>query len=516
MLNQIENVENFGSLANDFFVNAPFGIIITSSDFIIYDANELFCQILGVKSKDIKDKSLKLFSANKEIFLGIQKCLLCYKDNYTYNHKPLKGKMRFACLDKYSLLCNVSISFIVKSNACVRIIWFIEEVSFSDYEIIDKSFQDFFECFFYDDPMISIVVNPIDGKIINVNPSAVEFYGYSRELIRSMHIWEIDVHGKKKVQEQMESLCKIRQRNFHSRHRLFSGLERDVYVYSGVITLSGGVLLLLHVVDDTDRINSEVIIRRQTEDLQRSNSELEQFSYVASHDLRQPLRVVFGYISLLEELCNRIYCNNLKNIDDDLYKEYNEYMFFIKNAVERMDRLIVDILDYSRIGRRQNIVDIFSLYDIICEAVFDLNPLIQETKAVISIQDNMPNIQCHKLEIVRLFQNLIENAIKYRHPDRVSIITISSYGDIDKYVVCVEDNGIGIESCHFDRIFGIFQRLHNYSEYNGTGIGLAICKKIIEHHKGKIWVESTPGIGAKFLFTLSRIGKRSPAPTLLC
>jgi nitrogen-specific signal transduction histidine kinase len=235
-------------------------------------------------------------------------------------------------------------------------------------------------------------------------------------------------------------------------------------------------------------------------ELARSNAELEQFAYVASHDLREPLRQISSFVTLLE-----------RRYGDALDGEAREFIAFASDGARRMDRLILDLLDYSRIGRHERPRIPQALADVVAEAQANLGIVIQDCAARIEVVGDLPTVSGDHTELVRLFQNLIGNAIKYREPSRPPVVTISARRDGQVLVVEVADNGIGIAREHFDRIFRIFQRLHSYGQYEGTGIGLAACRKIAEHHGGRIWLESEPGRGSRFFVALpSGMGGKRP------
>ena len=233
--------------------------------------------------------------------------------------------------------------------------------------------------------------------------------------------------------------------------------------------------------------------RKYEEDLRQSNEDLERFAYVASHDLREPLRMVTNYLALLE-----------RRLGKDLDKDCHDFIGFAIDGAKRMNQLILDLLEYSRIGHTGGESERQNLSVMAEQAATDLHFVIEEAKGKIEIA-NLPKIWGNNSELTRLFQNLIGNALKYRSPDRPPMIRISAAQDGPNWIVSVSDNGIGIEPEYFEKIFGVFQRLHGRGEYDGTGIGLANCKKIVEHHGGRIWVESQPGEGSTFLFTLPKI-----------
>jgi len=239
-------------------------------------------------------------------------------------------------------------------------------------------------------------------------------------------------------------------------------------------------------------LQAEKLVETNAE-LARSNAELEQFAYVASHDLREPLRMITSYLSLIE-----------RRHHDSLDAEGRQFLGFARDGARRMDGLIVDLLEYSRIDRRGEPIVPMPLHDAIDLALHHLSPAIQASGAEIVCAPVPPDLLIlgDRPQIIRLVQNLIGNALKYHAPERTPRVEISWSVARAMCDVSVADNGIGIEPQFFERIFGIFQRLHGREQYDGTGIGLAVCKKIVERHAGRIWVESTPGHGSTFHVTL--------------
>jgi signal transduction histidine kinase len=235
----------------------------------------------------------------------------------------------------------------------------------------------------------------------------------------------------------------------------------------------------------------EAFVRRQSEELKLSNAELEQFAYVASHDLREPLRMVSSFVSLLE-----------RRYADKLDAEGHEFIAFAKDGAERMNQLILDLLEFSRVGRSLEAPQSVNLTDAAREAASNLGMLIEDNGARVTVVDDMPDIFGVRSEWVRLFQNLIGNAIKYRAPSRPPEVAVTWRRDASSLVISVADNGIGIDPIYAERIFGLFQRLHTRDHYEGTGIGLAVCKKIVEQGGGKIRVVSQLDHGSEFLVIL--------------
>ncbi len=233
--------------------------------------------------------------------------------------------------------------------------------------------------------------------------------------------------------------------------------------------------------------------RLQRQELMRSNEELQQFAYVASHDLQEPLRMVTSYLQILE----RRYQGKLDSDADD----------FIQYAVDgatRMRSLINDLLAYSRIGTRGQAFELTNCNDVVGQAIANLKVAIAESEAIVTY-DNLPQVQADPAQLTRLFQNLISNAIKFRSEAPIQIQIKASQRE-DGWLFSVQDNGIGLDPQYAERIFVIFQRLNNRISYAGTGIGLAICKKIVERHGGSIWVQSQPHKGATFYFTIPERG----------
>lgn len=251
--------------------------------------------------------------------------------------------------------------------------------------------------------------------------------------------------------------------------------------------------------DITERKKNETILKelnqqmaKNIDELAKSNVELEQYAYIASHDLQEPLRMVTNFLTQLDKKYN----DRL----DDLGKQY---LHFAVDGAIRMRKIILDLLEYSRIGKMELLLETINLNDVIAD-IINVNKTVIEEKGAIIICDNLPKVNANRTAIMQVFQNLISNALKYHQNLRVPKIEISSVEHEDHWQFEVADNGIGIDSQFFEKIFVIFQRLHNKQEYSGTGIGLAICKKIVESHGGSIWLQSEIGQGTTFYFTIKK------------
>ena len=228
---------------------------------------------------------------------------------------------------------------------------------------------------------------------------------------------------------------------------------------------------------------------RQSRALARSNAELEQFAYVASHDLREPLRKIAGFVELLSMRWR-----------GKFDAESDEHIGFVLDGVKRMQALISGLLEYSRLDAEPRELEMVDAGVVVDRALQNLGVLVQESGADVKLGP-LPQVKGDPLLLLQLFQNLIGNALKFRREEKPSV-KVSASRENGHWVFTVEDNGIGIDPQYQDRIFAIFKRLHGRDKYPGSGLGLAICKKVVEKHRGRIWVESEPGRGAAFRFTL--------------
>lgn len=265
--------------------------------------------------------------------------------------------------------------------------------------------------------------------------------------------------------------------------------------------LKAAQIAALNMMDDLEREveerkRAEGDLAGKAEELERSNKELEQFAYVASHDLQEPLRMVASYLQLLE-----------RRYGDKLDQDAKEFIEFSVDGATRMKNLINDLLAYSRVGTRGGPFQPINLNHVLGQVHINLRASIEESGTLIS-QAEMPTVMADETQMVQLFQNLIGNAIKFRKAEQIPQISIN-VSEVDKeWLFSVQDNGIGFDPQFAERIFVIFQRLHPNHEFSGTGIGLAVSKRIVERHGGRIWVESQPGEGATFYFTIPKNGSR--------
>jgi PAS domain S-box-containing protein len=239
-----------------------------------------------------------------------------------------------------------------------------------------------------------------------------------------------------------------------------------------------------------ERKRAEEALKRVVKDLARSNSELQQFAYVASHDLQEPLRTVASYLELLA-----------MRYKGKLDEKADKYIFYAVDGASRMSTLINDLLAYSRVGSRGKPFSSVPLSAVLHKVLASLKSVIRENNAAITY-DELPVVTGDETQLTQLLQNMIVNAIKFRRKDASPVVHLSAKREKNEWVIGIHDNGIGIDPAFKERVFAIFQRLHTREEYAGTGMGLAIARRIVERHGGRIWVESAPGEGATFFFTL--------------
>lgn len=251
------------------------------------------------------------------------------------------------------------------------------------------------------------------------------------------------------------------------------------------------------VQDITKRREAEKALERRTQDLARSNADLEQFAYIASHDLQEPLRMVASFTQLLA-----------RRYKGKLDQDADEYIAFVVDGALRMQRLLSDLLEYSRVGTRGRSLMRIQAGDAARDALANLALAIDEARAKVTV-DPLPDVLADRAQLTQVFQNLVANALKFRADGRPPEIRISGISNGDQVQLTVSDNGIGIEQRHGERIFEIFRRLDTSGRYPGTGLGLAICKRIVARHGGVMWVESQPGVGSRFHFTVHAPGTQS-------
>jgi len=332
-------------------------------------------------------------------------------------------------------------------------------------------------------------------RLIYCNDRYVEMSGYTREQIESVEdIAQLQVASGAQDERLFEHLLEegLPSRGTGSWRRP-DGRE-NIFEWTGVRFEAGDEVRVIGIDRDiTDQRRTEAKLNSTLEELKRSNRELEQFAYVASHDLQEPLRSVTSFIQLLQ-----------RRYEGRLDSDADEFIGFVVGGARRMQQLINDLLTYSRVQTRGREFAPTDCNAVLEQTLVDLKAGLDESNAVVT-HDPLPSVVVDEAQLGQLFLNLVGNAIKFRGqgPPRVHV-SVEPKGN--EWVFSVRDNGIGIEPQYNERIFQIFQRLHTRSEYKGTGIGLAVCRKIVERHGGQIRVESEPGKGSTFFFALPKRG----------
>jgi PAS domain S-box-containing protein len=350
-------------------------------------------------------------------------------------------------------------------------------------------------------PDAMVVVNPT-GEIVLLNAQAENQFGYHRDELLGQKVKNIIPEGFAErlitdaTRTVAEALAQQIGTGIELSGRRKDGTEFPIEIMLSPLESPDGILVTAAVRDISVRRAAEELLVKTVGDLKRSNEELQQFAYVASHDLQEPLRMVASYTQLLE-----------KRYKGQLDSDANEFIAFAVDGCNRMKGLIEDLLAYSRAGMSDQLPCRISGENALGEALTNLRAAVEESGAVVT-HDALPTVTTNSTQLTQIFQNLVGNAIKYRGPEPPDIHVSAIRNGGNEWTFSIRDNGMGIDPQYFERIFVIFQRLHGREEFEGTGIGLAVCKKIVEQIGGRIWVESQIKKGSTFYFTLpERDGK---------
>ena len=335
-----------------------------------------------------------------------------------------------------------------------------------------------------------VSIHDKDGKLLRVNKAFANAFGAEPEELIGKACYEV-VHGTKKPWPE----CPMKQMLETKKPVVSEFFEPRLGIYlevsgSPILNEEGEFVAFVHVTKDiTERKRMEEELKQTLAELERSNAELEEFAYVASHDLQEPLRMVASYLQLIE----RRYKNRLD-------KDADEFIAFAVDGATRMQKMINKVLLYSRIGKQSKPLRPIDCEDILDQVVANLAASIQESGVIVT-RDPLPTVMANDALLIELLQNLIGNAVKFRGKKSPGVHVKAEKKGSD-WVFSVRDNGIGVDPRHAGLVFQIFQRLHGRSEYPGTGIGLAICRRIVEYHGGNIWLESEPTKGSTFYFSI--------------
>ncbi|MBI5570420.1 MAG: PAS domain S-box protein [Desulfomonile tiedjei] len=340
-----------------------------------------------------------------------------------------------------------------------------------------------------------IFIRDLEGNIADLNEAAVATYGWSREELIGRSIKTIVAPDRHEKADELQERCRSGEEvgNVEALHCTKSGKTIPVLLSLSLLTNDKGEPVGIATITKnlSDLKKTEEMLRARTRELERSNEELQEFAYVAAHDLREPLIGVAAYVKLLS-----------RHLKDRLDKESHEFISRCLSTIDRMDTLIQNLLSYSRLGSAPLVLEPSDLNTVLESALSNLKPRIDESGATVT-RDALPTVIADPAQMVLLFQNLLSNAMKFRSskPLKIHVGFLKNFG---KWGFFVSDNGIGVDPAHAEKIFRLFQRIEGSSDRPGTGIGLAHCKKIVENHGGRIWVESKLGEGSTFYFTISR------------
>ena len=496
------------------FDQSPLGSIITTLDYTPLRINNAYSQMLGYSKEELlqikfpeytqpEDMNIELKNLNRLISGEIDN----YEMEKRYFHK--NGKI---------IWVNLSVSAVKdQTNKIIRFLALVEDIT--ERKKSEAEIQRLANVVEFSND--AIITKSIKGHILNWNKGAEQIYGYSAQEVLGKHVSMLAPPELKKEMDELINKIRseIKINNYETVRLTKDGKLIDIAItLSPVFDSSGKLIAISNIsrditerkyaekqleeysdklsninkllnVEINDHEKAEIKLDRLIQKLKNSNEELEQFAYVSSHDLREPLRMIISFLQLLKD-----------NYIDDLDQNANDFINYAIAGAKRMDMMINDLLEYSRIGSQEREFEYIQGEKILETVLLNLKPAIEDINAIIT-HDPLPLIYANEQQMIQLFQNLISNAIKYRGKDTPQIhISVKSVDD--KYIFSVKDNGIGMDKKNLERIFTIFQRLHTQEEYKGTGIGLAISKKILQKHRGKIWAESELGKGTTFYFTI--------------
>lgn len=493
---------------------AALGIVEINRESRVINANPRFLQFLGYRMDELQGRTLHELTAPEDRERSIH-----------FNERIQQGgpaiddyEKRYLRKDGSRIWVHVTVSFIRDADGrFVRAVGTVEDIS--TRKRVEEERERLLDELAAEQARWKSIVEAIvdevwicdrEGRISLINLPEITHLSLNKfeslpmeQVMEKVDVFTLD--GKPRSPEQAPLLRSLRgevvrgveimrdRRTGRSRHRQYSAAPtRDP---SGAIT--GAVTLVRDVTEQYEALQA---VQQAREDLARSNRDLEQFANVVSHDLQEPLRMVTSFGQLL-----------VSGYRNQLPEQARQYMEFMIEGASRMSDLIRGLLDYSRIESKKEEMGVVGTDLIVKNVLSNLKIAIESGHATIELS-HLPKVYGNPTQLHQLFQNLIANALKYCKPDVPPRISICADRQGPDWFFSVTDNGIGIDPHYFDRIFVMFQRLHTPEEYSGVGIGLAICKKIAERHGGRIWVDSTPGVGTTFYFTLPVLQESEPAP----
>ena len=477
-----------------FDLNPDAMIFVNVSDGEIFDVNEGFVRTSGYSREEAIGKTTRSLnfwhsaSEREEIVEALK------KDRIVRNKE-----MKFIRKDGSVITCLYS-SRLINLNGIPRVFTIVKDIS--DRKEIETKLaasEEKFRVAFNTSPDAINLNRLSDGLYVEINEGFTKLTGYSKKEIEGKTSVEINIWHDLRDREKLLAALKDRgfMENLEAKFRLKDGGVKTGLMSARIINVYNEPHIISVTKDISERklmeekiINTSEKLKEAVEYLERTNAELERFAYVASHDLQEPLRMVSNYAQLLA-----------KKYKGSLDADADDYIGYMTSGVQRMKSLINDILVFSRVGYGEPQIETVDFNELVNQVAETFEDKVSALNAEIEI-GQLPVIKCIRSEMFQVFQNLIANSLKFTAAGRKPHIEITAKKTGAEYAFCVSDNGIGIAPQYFNKIFVIFERLHTKDEFEGTGIGLSICKKIIETHGGRIWVESEAGRGASFFFVI--------------
>ena len=473
------------------FENAAFGVVVMDTGGNILQTNSLISEKLQFSKEEFTGKNIESFIHEEDYPVVLENFQSLVSGKSLTN----TGEERLLRKEGGYMWGRVICTKVELAPGNFVVMSLIEDI---ESEIQDRDdrikAEKRFETIFKSSPS-GIIISRNEGEIIHVNPTFANMVGERAEQLEGANIfdftYEEDLKETKKLL-QMLNKGKINEYDIEKRYVKKNGEVFWAKTWVSLMERDGDDVYRVAVVENIDRRKkAEQKLEEKNKELTEINQELEHFAYVASHDLREPLRTIASFIQILN-----------KRYGETLDEDGKQFMGFVVEGAKRMQLLIRDLLEYSRVNRFNTDYEKVDLNEVFNTVNRVLKEKIDSTDALI-LAENLPVIQGNKIQLTQVFQNLIDNAIKFRGKKKPEI-TITVEELPSKWRIAVSDNGIGISPEYHQRIFIIFQRLHTHEEYTGTGIGLALCKKIIALHGGEVWVESKKNKGTTFTFTIKK------------
>jgi len=483
------------------FNSAPDAVIVINSDSIIEKWNQKAEKLFGWSFSEVVGKPIYDFIIPLQHREGHKNGMKRFLE--TGVGPVLHKEIDISAINKTGNEFDIQLSISpVTLKDKTLFIAFIRDIT--ERKKVEKSLhlsEEKFNKAFQLSPAGIVISSLVTGNYLDVNESFLKIVGYNRDEVIGKSFNETTIlspESRKEILDELTKTASVQRKEVDIIKK--SGQSGTMIFSSEQIEIAGEKCLLTIIYDISELKKAREDLKIKSEELARSNKELEQFAYIASHDLQEPLRMVNSYLQLLE-----------RRYKDKLDQDARDFINFAVDGSNRMRTLIFSLLDYSRVNRVKPFEDI-KTNELLNEVLSDLKAQINENKAAITVEP-LPDIYGDRVLMGQIFQNLISNAVKFKG-DKDPEILISGKKNNHEYLFSIKDNGIGIQKEYAGKLFTIFQRLNTKDQYPGTGIGLAICKKIVEKHGGKIWFDSEFGKGSTFYFTIkAKEGNQSDSTT---